>query len=154
MVKIAQDPERRFWNNVSFGENCWIWRLYKCKQGYGRFKVSANRRVLAHRYAWEIVFGTIPEKLQICHKCDNPSCVRPTHLFMGTQKQNMKDMYDKGRNPSRKGENNPRAKLNEIFVATIRKDYETGDTTQIKLGNKYGVDNRTISAVILKKIWS
>ena len=89
----------RFWRRVSKGDECWLWTAYK-SGGYGVLccgRRGLNRR--AHRVAWEITNGPIPEGLYVCHSCDNPSCVRPAHLFLGTQSHNMSDMWRKERRP-------------------------------------------------------
>lgn len=87
----------RFWIKVNQTVTCWEWDGYKNKDGYGVFKV-AQKTMLAHRVAYQIVNGVIPDNLLVLHQCDNPCCVNPTHLVTGTQDDNMKDMAKKGRN--------------------------------------------------------
>jgi hypothetical protein len=88
----------RFWNKVERGDGCWEWRGAKSRFGYGRFIVGRNNR-LAHRVAWAATRGEIPVGMNVCHRCDNPSCVNPDHLFLGTQRDNVRDMHEKGRAP-------------------------------------------------------
>lgn len=87
--------EERFWNLIRKTNTCWIW-LGGLRRNYGQFRVG-NHKVNAHRFSWEIHYGEIPEGLVVCHKCDVPFCVNPEHLFLGTQQDNLKDMFDKGR---------------------------------------------------------
>lgn len=95
----------RFWEKVdkSKGENsCWEWTRYKDKDGYGQLRFK-GRMYLAHRFSYMTYVGAIPEGMLICHKCDNPSCVNPDHLFIGTHLDNKRDCIKKGRLNPRKG---------------------------------------------------
>jgi hypothetical protein len=96
-IKITDSLIKRFWEKVEKTEYCWIWKASKNKQGYGRFGVSAGKAVNAPRVSWTILKGDIPEDNFICHKCDNPSCVNPDHLFIGTRQDNIDDMMKKKR---------------------------------------------------------
>lgn len=107
----TQDIEERFWSKVNFFGptpqhapdigNCWVWKAGKDKNGYGKFSGTAERRhARAHRTSWEIHFGSIPSGLGVLHHCDNPSCVRPAHLWIGTNADNSRDMVRKGRSPT------------------------------------------------------
>lgn len=88
----------RFWAHVRKGESCWEWMGYRDPKGYGRFKPSkASSESLAHRFAWTQENGAIPEGLFVLHRCDNPACVKPDHLFLGTRGDNNNDMARKGR---------------------------------------------------------
>jgi hypothetical protein len=90
----------RFWGKVRKGAGCWVWTGSRIPKGYG--KIQLGRRGtsprFAHRISWELHFGPIPQGLWVLHKCDNPSCVKPSHLFLGTAKDNTSDMMAKGRN--------------------------------------------------------
>jgi HNH endonuclease len=86
----------RFWDKVLVGDNCWEWQGYKDQRGYGRTRID-GKGLLTHRVAWTIWNGPIPDGALVCHHCDNPSCVRPAHLFLGTHRDNTRDMLDKDR---------------------------------------------------------
>lgn len=92
--------EERFWEKVDKTGDCWEWTGFKNRQGYGQFQVSTKNGQPAHRVSFELANGKIPDGMHVCHKCDNPPCVRPDHLFLGTPSDNMKDMVKKGRNIS------------------------------------------------------
>lgn len=97
--KIGRPPsdiETRFWSKVDTSGDCWLWTSTKYPNGRGQFKV-ANKNLKAYRVAYELEYGPIPEGLQVLHHCDNPSCVRPAHLFVGTCADNQADMTRKGR---------------------------------------------------------
>lgn len=90
----------RFWAKVVQSEGCWRWTGSKTS-GYGELQRGrrVEGRVRAHRASWELHFGAIPDGLLVCHKCDNPECTNPAHLFLGTHKENMRDMAAKARHP-------------------------------------------------------
>lgn len=90
-------PVKRFWDKVAVGDDCWLWHGYKNPQGYGRCLGFGKSLEYAHRLSWRIKYGSIPSGKVVCHTCDRPDCVRPGHLFLGTQKENVADCMTKGR---------------------------------------------------------
>lgn len=94
--KTDVDTEEKLWSNVDKTEDCWIWKGGKDKDGYGVIRMNC-RTVKTHRLAWQCSFGEIPSGQYVLHRCDNPPCVNPSHLFLGTAKQNTQDMVQKGR---------------------------------------------------------
>jgi hypothetical protein len=96
--------EERFWSHVAKGDNCWQWSA-ACSgsMGYGVIRI-AGRNQFTHTVSWRLHFGEIPADLRVLHRCDNPPCVRPDHLFLGTQGDNLKDMYAKRRRTSTIGQ--------------------------------------------------
>jgi hypothetical protein len=96
---ILMPSENRFWNNIEFipEHPCWEWIGCKGSHGYGAIRKN-GKVITAHRLSWEIHFGSIPQNMLVCHKCDNRFCVRPDHLFLGSRLDNNRDMFLKGRN--------------------------------------------------------
>lgn len=100
-VQRGGSVEGRFWAKVQKGDGCWLWQGSRLPEGYGQFAWAARygrtRPVKAHRVAWELTHGPIPDGLCACHHCDNPPCCNPAHLFLGTHTDNMRDASAKGR---------------------------------------------------------
>lgn len=148
----------RFWSRVikNTPDKCWEWTGTKTKAGYGCIwigprKTGNNRR--AHRVSWEIAHNQkIPNDLYILHHCDNPLCVNPNHLFLGTQKDNSDDMRSKGRAVYPHDETHPFAKLNWAKVKEIRYKSSNG-ISQKELAKEYDVNKTTIWQVIHRKCW-
>ncbi len=90
-------PETRFWAKVGKTEGCWLWKGRRTESGYGHFGIRSGKMCRAHRFSFELAYGPIPSGMYICHHCDNPPCVRPDHLFVGTNSDNAKDAIAKGR---------------------------------------------------------
>jgi len=126
---------------------CWMWTASCDRDGYGHLMVAGRLRV-AHRLSWELHRGPIPDGRQVCHTCDTPACVNPDHLFLGTQRDNMRDCVAKGRMP-RKGEDNNASKLTEVDVSAIRAD----PRLQREIAVDYGVTQPHISAIKRKENW-
>lgn len=123
---------------------CWEWRGYKQK-GYGRFLLN-GKKILAHRASFIIFFGKIKNGMYICHKCDNPSCVNPNHLYAGTPKQNALDSLYRNRNYMKKGDLNPRAKLNSKVVKKI-KYFLSLNERPIKLSKMFNISYSSIQNI-------
>ena len=153
---MARWPERttleRFEDKFIKSIGCWEWRASKGNKGYGQFLINGQIRQ-AHRVSYQLYVGEIPEGLYVCHRCDNPGCVNPSHLFLGTQTDNMRDCENKGRGVHPSGEQHYFAKLTEKQVAEIRARRNDG-TTQTDLANEYGVSQPTISHIFCGDTWA
>lgn len=105
-MKRCKNRNERFWSKVFKSPSCWEWIAAKNEKGYGLFYTPELQNKKAHRESFEMHFGKIPSGKCVLHKCDNPACIRPNHLFIGTQADNMRDRFKKGRarvkNQSRK----------------------------------------------------
>lgn len=151
-MNISEKDIARFWSKVAISctDDCWIW-LASCRRGeYGKFNLH-GKTVRAHRFAYTQVFGSIPHGLHICHKCDNPKCVNPKHLFAGTNGDNMADKKTKGR--ALRGSRNPGAKISEADVVAIRDAYSLGGVTLAAIARRHGVTEGLVSRIVNHKIW-
>ena len=148
----------RFYAKVSKSDYCWEWNASRNEKGYGTLQVGSTingtrRKEYAHRFSWQMEHGPIPPGAYVLHKCDNPSCVRPSHLFLGTQADNMADMIAKGRVALRRGEKHGRAKISEQDVRDIRAKYMSRQATQQELSDEYGVCQVNISKIVRRELW-
>lgn len=144
--------EERFWRHVEKTDGCWLWTASLATAGYGRLNLGKAGRILAHRFSWELHTGPVPEGLFVCHHCDNPRCVNPAHLFLGTGADNSRDMVSKGRRPSTQGEQNPHAKLTTEQVKEIRAARQAGQTYKA-LAEQYGVTMCNVRFLCLGITW-
>jgi len=137
-------PEEAFWRKTEKTRTCWIWTGAKLPAGYGNFH-ARGKRVYAHRFSYELHKGPIPEGLYVIHKCDNPPCVNPKHLRIGTATENMHDMRRKKRGA-------PWAKLNKQKVRYIRQtlQYKMSVTA---IARRYGVYPNAIDCMLARKSW-
>jgi hypothetical protein len=135
---------------------CWIWTagINVPRGGYGMFALRKGVIRRAHRVAWELAYDPVPDGLWVLHHCDNPPCVRPSHLFLGTPKENTADMAAKGRDGFPKpGEAHYSAKLTEADVLAIRAARKQG-VTGAELGRRYGVHRSTIYHICSNDCWT
>ena len=149
--------KKRFWTKVDIrGPNeCWEWLAGKKSGGYGQIGRGryGEGNESAPRVAWELSFGSITDALCVCHHCDNPGCVNPIHLFLGTYADNNADMVRKGRNVKPVGEANGLAKLKEVEIKEIRALYSNTKVTQEQLAKRYGVHPSNISYIVNRRSW-
>lgn len=148
--------QERFWESVVVADGCWVWQGIRDRDGYGVFKSRRNGvrwGMRAHRLAYSIYHGPINEGLCVCHTCDNPSCVNPDHLFLGTDEDNRLDKIAKGRARGHGG-NHPAAKLSDQAARDIRQRYARGGVSQRRLAMTFGVHQSVISKVIRREIWT
>ncbi len=161
----------KFWRFVTKGDGCWQWIASKNESGYGQFQMKVSGRWtpwLAHRVAYWLENGDIPEGMCVCHRCDNRACVRPDHLWIGTVADNNRDMGRKGRavngriekHPSRTspgtwivGERNKLAKLNEASVREIRSLRDAGEDA-LMLARMYGVSRTVVYKIHNRQMWA
>lgn len=161
---IGSSTEERFWRKVRRGDpnECWVW-LGATRSGplkYGKMTVE-GAYMAAHRYSYELAYGPIPDGMLVCHKCDNPSCVNPAHLFLGTHRDNMQDCIEKNRFvfqhegvcPEIRGAKNPNARLTDSDVRAIRDLYAAGGHTKTELSRMYHVGRTTITRVVDRFNW-
>lgn len=141
---------QRFWSRVKIGapDECWEWQGNFTNMGYGRYS-----QTLAHRLSYEIANGPLGDKI-VCHKCDNPACVNPHHLFSGTYADNSRDREAKGRGGDRAkhGAENGLAKLNDDAVRDIRMRFANGEQ-QSALAREYGVYPTAIHMIVRRLTW-
>jgi hypothetical protein len=151
------DRKERFLAKVSQSSGCWMWTAGRFERGYGAFQWQKGKVVKAHRAAWTLFKGEIPEGLFVCHKCDEPLCVNPEHLFLGTARDNSQDMIAKGRGkypgPTSppKGTQHHKAKLTEAEVLQIR---AIGYSARmIDTANAFGISEANVSSIVRKETW-
>ena len=150
MATSLSEYKKRFFAKVVKTEHCWVWIGAECT-GYGHFLFKSKAR-LSHRVSFEFENGPIPDGLLVMHKCDNRKCVRPSHLMLGTHKDNTADMYAKGRAPNHAGENNSRSILKFKDVLEIRELARIGATVR-NLAERYGVGTMAIRSLLAGRTW-
>lgn len=161
--KVTESLTQRFWEKVDKRgpDDCWEWTGALNGTGlqrYGRIGIDAVRVEYAHRVSWTIHKGHIPKGLIVMHACDNPRCVNPDHLSVGTKSDNTQDMLKKGRgyapfrDKSRWGEAHHNSKLTEKEVREIRRKYEKGAALRA-LGREYGIDGKQVSNIVKRLQW-
>lgn len=141
--------KERLEEKIALVDDCWEWQSSRDVNGYGRIKVMGKYQP-AHRISYQLFKGEIPQGMIIRHQCDNLCCVNPDHLLAGTYQDNVDDMFRRGRQPSRTGENNGRAKLSQREVELIRSDKRT----QMVIASHFGVSQTQVSMIKARKKWN
>lgn len=176
---MRKNTTEDFWSKVAQSDSCWRWTGYCLHNGYGQFRLS-GQVWLTHRLSWTLAYGPIADGLDVLHRCDNPPCVRPDHLFLGTNADNAADRDRKGRGASgdrhwsrthperlargsangsrvhpdrlRRGDQHGRARLNAGAVVAIREAHADGVSTTT-LARDFGVTDTAIRFVIQRRNW-
>ncbi len=143
--KSVADRMARYSDQSGGEDSCWPWQATRSARGYGRVCVGLGRMDWAHRVSWEQANGPIPAGGHVLHRCDNPSCVNPAHLFLGDQATNMADMTLKGRTKSH---------LSAKDVELIRLLCGRIGCTQAEVARRYGVARSTVSAITRRETWT
>jgi hypothetical protein len=146
-----------FWSKIEKSEGCWLWTGGTNDKGYGKYHPAHGGSIYAHRFVYELLKGKIPAGMQVMHSCDNPRCVRPDHLRVGTPSENMQDSVAKGRHryvlPQILGpERAPNRKLSWKNVVWLRKPSEREESHQ-QIAERYGVTRETVSYAIRRASW-
>jgi len=149
------NDEVSFWQRIVRTPNCWLWQGAKNSDGYGNLTYR-GKPYRAHRLAWILTNGPVPEGMEVCHTCDNPLCANPNHLFVGTHLENMHDSLNKGRTAKTRarGERNGFHKLTWAKVLAIRFVYGLGHYSQQELGQFFNCHQRTVSRVVRNEHWN
>ncbi len=147
---------QRFWLKVAIGgrDDCWPWTASKVPAGYGQIQVTTGnwkQPLRAHRVAWELTRGPIANGLHVLHRCDNPPCVNPAHLFLGTPRDNSDDKVSKDRHA--RGERNRHARLTDDVVRSLLRRRKTKGTSMSRLAKEFEICISQVCQIINRKAW-
>lgn len=153
---MTQERLQRFWQRVNKSTGCWVW-TGSTNKGYGVFGTAGERR--AHRLSWKIHYGAIPDGVNVLHgPCDDKLCVRPDHLYLGTQADNIRDTLERGQFPS--GSRNgmrrypERCHLAKLTIPEVKEIRRLGQThLQRELAHVFSISQQAISDILQRKIW-
>lgn len=143
------NQRERFWAKVEKTDGCWIWGGYLVRE-YGQHRLGGIKQP-AHRCAWVLANGPIPKSRLVLHRCDNPLCVRPAHLFLGTQLDNMRDKVAKGRQAN--GARNGNARLTANHVRVIRHLRANTTLTRREVAGLFLIDPTTVAQIERRRTW-
>lgn len=151
-------PWRKFFASFEIGDpaECWEWWGSKNPDGYGAVRIYLPpplKRYYAHRLSFTFFNGPIPENHLVCHRCDNPGCVNPAHLFAGTVRENWLDLVAKGMQSPARGERQGKAKLTEQQVREIRRRHRTEGVGCRRMAKQYGVGQTAITKILRRETW-
>lgn len=148
-MTTTNTPET-FWQRVDQSGECWLWTgAIDAKTGYGRLRYQ-GRQVTAHRLACELAIGPVPKRLYVCHSCDNRPCCRPSHLWLGTYADNMRDAFDKGR--IQRGDAHGNARLRPAAVLLIRALTDRGVAGTV-IALRFGIAPNTVCGITSRRNW-
>lgn len=148
----AELDMQRFWSKTRSGtDGCIEWTAAKKSYGYGVFNRDGKHTILAHRMAWILEYGNLPDDSVIMHRCDNPGCVNVKHLMIGSHADNVADKIAKGRGND--GMRHGHAKLTDDVIRQIRSLYQAREANQYQLAKRFGISQSVISEVINRKSW-
>jgi hypothetical protein len=153
-MKFNSTAVSRFWKYVRKTDFCWEWMGQRDRDGYGRFRPTSldSDRTGSHRFSYELFNDvTLESGVLVCHSCDNPSCVNPQHLFVGTHQDNVNDMFNKNRENKARGGQFKRTKLQAADVLRIRRVYKKRIYTMKCLAEEYQVSVGSISGVLRRR---
>lgn len=163
MYQLSVGDIRRFLKYIFPLKGCWVWNGAKSRGGYGHFQITKSGKrcdIVTHRLSYELFKGKIPKGCLVCHSCDNPPCVNPFHLFVGSYRDNLIDSIKKGRwhngtlsNTRPQGELHKSAKLTKAQVLEIRKRYIPHKVTAKMLCQQYNVSRSLISRIVTRICW-
>jgi len=156
------DPEGAFWSKVDRSgdpDSCWEWRRYREPNGYGKVSVW-GKKILAHRYSYELFYGSVPVGLEVCHRCNNPGCVNPKHLYAGTRSQNMFDAVSAGTHyhgpggdpPHLRGADHPSTHLAEDQVLEIYRRAWANEPYPV-IARDYSISRHIVANIKLGRSW-
>ena len=162
--ELDQKTINRFWGKVDKSGDCWNWIGGSSPAGYGRFTIlmsGTKKFLLSHRISYFIHTGSLPNGMLVCHSCDNPSCVNPDHLFLGTYRDNVMDAVNKGRikipfginTIFPKGEKHPEAKITKDQAIEIKERLSNGER-QIDIAEDYPISRWMISKIARGRCWT
>ena len=153
MRQTIQDRFEKKVEMIPFSD-CHHWTAATNKFGYGKISLSQSTWQFAHRMSWEFANGPVPEGMYVLHTCDNPGCVNPSHLYLGSHKDNAQDRERRQRGNHAKGSSHGRSKLSAEQVIEIRKLYNSGQYSCRKLGKMFGVDGKSIADIVNGRNWT